>query len=107
MFALKNSAQKQKTHVCLNSGNVGFGTFLTLFLSPETPLARDGRLATRSVARTRTTDRLAADTHEVKEYVWSFPMSNRRFRQKTNPLQSKNQWSGQPTIVASPWSSLP
>jgi hypothetical protein len=61
----KNVAEKQKTHVACTSGNVGFGTMkLKVLLSPETPLARDGRHTTRSLARALTTHVLATGQHE-------------------------------------------
>jgi hypothetical protein len=46
----------------------GLRNFLIrLQLSPETPLARDGCHATRSVAQARTTHQLAAGHHELEE----------------------------------------
>jgi hypothetical protein len=41
---------------------------IQLPLSPETPLARDGAHATRSVAQARTTHHLAAALHETEGY---------------------------------------
>jgi len=41
---------------------------IQLQLSPETPLARDGAHATRSVAQARTTHHLAAVHHETEGY---------------------------------------
>src|ERR1700682_199532 len=52
-----------------------------LQLSPETPLARDGARATRSVARARTTHRLAAVSHQGEEYFAGLP------EVKGSPLQ--------------------
>ena len=47
---------------------------IQLQLSPETPLARDGCPATRSVARARTTHHLAAGVHETKGYFPGRPL---------------------------------
>jgi len=47
---------------------------IQLQLSPETPLARDGCHATRSVARAGTTHHLAASVHETKEYFPGRPL---------------------------------
>jgi len=47
---------------------------IQLQLSPETPLARDGRHATRSVARAGTAHHLAAGVHETKGYFPGRPL---------------------------------
>jgi hypothetical protein len=43
-------------------------------LSPETPLARDAHLATRSVALARTTHHLATVHHETRGYFPGHPV---------------------------------
>jgi hypothetical protein len=91
MFCPKKRPEKQKTHVGLNSGNVGFGTLLTLYLSPETPLARAVRLATRSVARARTTHRLATDIHRVLRIRAAARKSQIRANAKNKSIASKNR----------------
>src|SRR5882762_2936463 len=48
---------------------------IQLQLSPETPLARDGYRATRSVARAGTTHRLATGLHQTKGYFPGRPLS--------------------------------
>jgi hypothetical protein len=95
--------QKQKAHVGLTSGNVGFGTYACLRLSPENPLARDGRLATRSVARARTTDHLAANTHRVLRIRLTRYESQIALNAKTKFIVTEKQM---PVIAASWRASL-
>src|SRR5260370_13888022 len=47
---------------------------IELQLSPETPLARDGCRATRSVARAGTTHHLATGLHETEGYFLGRPL---------------------------------
>src|SRR5216684_8704810 len=47
---------------------------IQLQLSPETPLARDGARATRSVAHARTTHHLATGLHQDKGYFPGHPL---------------------------------
>src|SRR5260370_6835302 len=47
---------------------------IELQLSPETPLARDGCRATRSVARAGTTHHLATGLHEIEGYFFGRPL---------------------------------
>src|SRR5436853_4929101 len=74
IFVLKILDPKQKTHATRSLAR-GLRNFLiTLQLSPETPLARDGCHATRSVARARTTHHLATGHHRTKGYFLCRPL---------------------------------
>src|SRR5437899_7147349 len=64
---------------------------LALRLSPENPLARDGRLATRSVARARTTDHLAVNTHRAKRIRLTANQSQMAKNAKNRYLSAKKQ----------------
>jgi hypothetical protein len=68
----------------------GLRNFLIrLQLSPETPLARDGCHATRSVAHARTTHHLAAGHHEIEEYVSNLPQVKGKASQRLDAWHSK------------------
>src|SRR5262249_55090932 len=60
--------QKQKARVTSSSGTRASELLARLRLSPETPMARDVRFATRSVRRAGTTHGLAEVRHEVSGY---------------------------------------
>src|SRR5467141_99002 len=66
---------KQKAHATRSLAR-GLRNFLiTLQLSPETPLARNGCHATRSVLRAGTTHGLATGVHEIEGYIPGRPLS--------------------------------
>jgi hypothetical protein len=68
----------------------GLRNFLIkLQLSPETPLARDGCHATRSVLRAGTTHVLAAGSHQVKEYFPGLPKVKGSASQRLDALHRK------------------
>jgi squalene cyclase len=62
---------------------------IQLQLSPETPLARDGDRATRSVARAGTTHHLATGLHQTKEYFPARPLSKGKALQNLDASDSK------------------
>src|SRR6266404_7958961 len=65
----KSSTQKTKKPTYPGALACGLRNFMIqLQLSPETPLARDGARATRSVAQARTTHHLATVRHEIEGY---------------------------------------
>ena len=58
-------------------------------LSPETPLARDGARATRSVAHAHTTHHLATGLHQAKWYFPGRRLVKGKASQKLDALHSK------------------
>src|SRR5882762_10034356 len=75
---------------------------IQLQLSPETPLARDGCHATRSVARAGTTHHLAASVHETKEYFPGRPLVKGESPLNFRCMIRKNVINGNQEILGLP-----
>src|SRR5258708_5314946 len=89
LLSEKSSNQNKKPTV---PGSLARGlrnSTIQLQLSPETPLARDGCHATRSVLRAETTHGLAAGVHEAKGYCRGLPHVKREGLQSLDASHSK------------------
>src|SRR5258708_17391883 len=113
LLSEKSSNQNKKPTV---PGSLACGlrnSMIQLQLSPETPLARDGCRATRSVARAGTTHYLATGLHEAKGYFPGRHMSKgTSYKNQMHGIQKSNHWQPRtirawrlPELARSTWRS--
>src|SRR5882672_1339830 len=92
LLFLRSKYPQSKNKKATSPGSLACGLrnfLIKLQLSPETPLARDGRHATRSVARAETTHRLATVPHESEEYSRGIPVVKGMHPTKIRCIASK------------------